>query len=413
MQTSWQWHRRLLHNLATPEKSVLRLNLDETSIVLNHDGQKGVVTSPADNRVVLVNKKSKQRGTLTHVVLVCDDNEIQPLLPQMIIGNEHVLRVRDMNELAPDIPKNVFLVRAKSSWITVPLLIVLFEMLRKSLDAKNVTKHPVLLMDACPVHLHAHVWRAARRQRIYLCFVPASLTWLVQPLDVVIIRKLKAFVRAHYKRTQVQHATACVDLVHVVRILVRAIAKILQGQTWNSAFDDCGYAASGTGVKSQIWSFFAKAGCPNTAVPDEQPSNEQLLNILPKKRKYDLSALLWNVPVQPARQTRAPACMAVCATLGSVQPATGGSALLVTRFGTSSTGSAGSRDVPIAMGTRSRSRQLAQDSATGHASAPTSDSLQPCPSWTLPPPDNPHSLPPKRRLILKPPAPAAPTPRTP
>ena len=76
----------MLHNLATPEKSVLRLNLDETSIVLNHDGQKGVVTSSADNKVVLVNKKTKQRGTLTHVVLVCDDNEIQALLTQMIIG---------------------------------------------------------------------------------------------------------------------------------------------------------------------------------------------------------------------------------------------------------------------------------------------------------------------------------------
>ena len=48
--------------LSNPEKSVLLLNLDETSIVLNHDGQKGVVTSSADNRVVLVNKKSKQMG---------------------------------------------------------------------------------------------------------------------------------------------------------------------------------------------------------------------------------------------------------------------------------------------------------------------------------------------------------------
>ena len=109
----------------------LRINLDETSIVLNHDGQKGVVCKTTKKGVTLLEKISKKSGTLTHVAIICDDTTIQPILPQMIIGNQHLLRVSDMKELETELPKNVTLVRAKSSWITVELLIVLLVMIRK------------------------------------------------------------------------------------------------------------------------------------------------------------------------------------------------------------------------------------------------------------------------------------------
>ena len=61
VRTSWQWHRTLLANIAASEKEALRLNLDETSIVLNHDDQKGVVTPQTDKLPVLVPKKSQKR----------------------------------------------------------------------------------------------------------------------------------------------------------------------------------------------------------------------------------------------------------------------------------------------------------------------------------------------------------------
>ena len=115
--------------------------------------------------------------------MVCDDSSLQPVLPQVIVGNHNILRVAYLKELEPMLPENIIVVRAKSSWITTELLIVVMEQLRRGLD-NRVVKTPVLLMDACPVHLDAQVWKAARRLQILLCFVPASLTWLLQPLDV-------------------------------------------------------------------------------------------------------------------------------------------------------------------------------------------------------------------------------------
>ncbi len=206
MRTSWQWHRTLLANIAASEHKALRLNLDETSIVLNHDDQKGVVTPQRDNLPVLVPKKSAKRGSLTHVVLICDDTAVQPLLPQMIIGNEHILRVTDMQTLETETAANIYIVRAKSSWITAELFMLLLQTLGKTLRQNEVAKKPILLLDGSPVHLTPAAWQAAKGCGIVLCVVPATLTWFVQPLDVSVIRKLKAHLRAQYRRLQIENA---------------------------------------------------------------------------------------------------------------------------------------------------------------------------------------------------------------
>ena len=147
-------------------------------------------------------------------------------------------------------------------------------------------------------------------------------------------------------------------------------------------------------MKSFLPSFFAKAGCPNTAVPDVQPSHEQWLDMIPKERKYDMVDLLWKAPLLPARPTRAEGCIELSATLGSAQNAKPESSDLVTRCGTSVSGSAGGRDMPNACVTRCRSRQLAQYSVTGLASTTSSVPLEACPSLSTAPTETAHALPP-------------------
>ena len=120
-RTSWQWHRYLRAQILEKGLTPLRVNVDETSIVLNHDDEKGVINKNAQGKVILIPKKSKKRGSLTHVALVCDDNTVQPLLPQFIIGNEHVLRVTDLKEIESSLAHNIIVIRAKSSWVTVEL----------------------------------------------------------------------------------------------------------------------------------------------------------------------------------------------------------------------------------------------------------------------------------------------------
>ena len=66
--------------------------------------------------------------------MVCDDSSLQPVLPQVIVGNHNIVRAAYLQELEPMLPENIIVVRAKSSWITTELLIVVMEQLRRGLD---------------------------------------------------------------------------------------------------------------------------------------------------------------------------------------------------------------------------------------------------------------------------------------
>ena len=98
MRDSWQWQRHLLRTVASTGGTALRLNLDETSVVLNHDDQKGVVTKSSHKHIIIEKNKSKKRGSLTQVGFMCNDSAIQFILPQVINGNSHILRVSDLTE---------------------------------------------------------------------------------------------------------------------------------------------------------------------------------------------------------------------------------------------------------------------------------------------------------------------------
>ena len=97
----WQWWN---HHCAqvSDGKSILRINLDETAVCLFQGGCKGTIFTgkkrqrgEAFQRVA----KGNRRCYLTHVALICDRADIQPLLPQTLIGNEHTFPARSMAAL--------------------------------------------------------------------------------------------------------------------------------------------------------------------------------------------------------------------------------------------------------------------------------------------------------------------------
>jgi hypothetical protein len=44
------------------------------------------------------------------------------MLPQELLGDQHVLLVRDVRAVQPDLPPNVRIVRGKSGWTNVPYM---------------------------------------------------------------------------------------------------------------------------------------------------------------------------------------------------------------------------------------------------------------------------------------------------
>ena len=87
---SWQWWNYCCSQV--PEgKSVLRINMDETSVCLWQGHRRGTVfvdrKRRRGERVVQRVPRGKRRCCLTHVALICDRSDLQPLVPQVVIGN--------------------------------------------------------------------------------------------------------------------------------------------------------------------------------------------------------------------------------------------------------------------------------------------------------------------------------------
>ena len=57
-----------------------------------------------------------KRSYLNHVAFVCDDEDVQRVLPQVVIGNMHILKVGELKALRDALPARMTLLRAVSSW---------------------------------------------------------------------------------------------------------------------------------------------------------------------------------------------------------------------------------------------------------------------------------------------------------
>ena len=107
--------------LVPATETVLRLNLDKTSVCLFQGDVAGnvLVSKKRARSVAQRVPRAKRRCCMTHVGLICDRSDIQPLLPQVFIINERTAPARDMAALRAACPPNVRFVKQKSAWTNV------------------------------------------------------------------------------------------------------------------------------------------------------------------------------------------------------------------------------------------------------------------------------------------------------
>ena len=138
---------------------------------------------------------SKQRAGFTHVALICDDVSLQPRLPQILLGNERLFPAATIAALQGTLAPNIHLWRRKSGWVTKELMLEILKDLCAALGALTATHQVVLLLDTASVHICPKFLRAANRKGIMVQYIPAKLTWLLQPLDTRVFARFKYLVK--------------------------------------------------------------------------------------------------------------------------------------------------------------------------------------------------------------------------
>ena len=370
----WQWWN-FAESRAPAGKSLLRINMDETAVCLFQGNAKGTVFRdcgpPADGEPVQNVTRSKRRTYITHVAFICDRAELQPLMPQVLIGNCATFLQRDWAALLAGCPNNVWLVRQISSWNNSTLCARLVGLLAAALRPHLATLQPVLFLDAYRAHYNQRVVAACHAAGVWPIFVPAKLTWLLQPLDTHAFFAYKLRLMAEYQRRRAETADGQLNVREFLPCVYDAIRFVLQARRWDVAFD-----ADGIGRRQAALSTYAQRqlqleGPPD--VPSTQPSEEQLRLCLPARARANVASFLrpFAPPrALPAARPAAPVAKRLRVALPPRGPAasSGGAVLVARRAGEVGRGDGA---VPVALGgrpPRTRAEHRAAAAASSAAS---------------------------------------------
>ena len=297
----WTWVNHLRSNVPAPREPLM-LNLDETAVAYYHGDQRGNLVAWKRARhdgpepVQRVSRR-QLRGCITHIAIIADRPDVQPVLPQVLLGNESMLLARVVRALAGSLPPNVVLRRAKSSWTNIPTMIWVLQEVGRALAPWAATHQPILLMDCARQHLHHSVARAAARAGIWLAYVPAGLTWLLQPCDTHVFLRYKRHLRLGYARARAEAADGLVSTEAWLRLIADTIRSVLQGHAWRGAFSDNGLDGTQLALSSYVRKELALV--EQLTAPSTEPDEDLLRAVVPRGAAVALGPLLR--PLRAAR----------------------------------------------------------------------------------------------------------------
>jgi hypothetical protein len=237
------------------------------------------------------------RGQATHAALICDDAEVQRLLPQVVVGDRHLLPARIHREIVDDLPDTVSLLRLPSRWMDAPLMQAIIRAIARVLRGFPDMK-PVLLLDCCPAHLQEPVLRTARACAVQLIFIAAKFTWLLQPCDTHVFHAYKAAVRKKYCELRRQSPQGVVSMDAWWRVIATHAGTFMAEKDWSFAFAANGFATPRNRVSAYIMQQLEWEECP--PAHEGAPAVDDLNALLPRGRRMPWALVLPPARVQPA-----------------------------------------------------------------------------------------------------------------
>ena len=133
--------------------------------------------------------RSLKRGTATHVAAISHLPQIQALLPQFVLLNKRTFKG---NDIPSSLPEGLIFIRDVSGWNTAEKMVLILEHIAKALISCTTKYQVVVLLDVASCHIDTQVISAANRLNLWLMYVPARLTFMLQPLDVACLQAYKS-----------------------------------------------------------------------------------------------------------------------------------------------------------------------------------------------------------------------------
>ena len=287
---SWKWFNWLLAQLP-PNKQPLLLNMDETACRLFYDPAKGVLASEL---VALAARRGRVTSSVTTAQTLCCAT-----IPASSPAHHSTFWATSMCyrqahwascDLIGVCRRMYMFCDEKVHGSTTPSLQVSPDIGAESCSSIALIGNPILLLDACSAHLGPKFLASCVRSKIWVVYVPARLTWLLQPADTHCFALLKASLRQLFHDTVLRAANGKVTVKNILEHLDRAIRKVFQGRSWSEAFEGNGWSCGQRQVRQRILDTLEWPAIPE--VDNRLPSLQDFQTIFPRNRWIPLAKLL-------------------------------------------------------------------------------------------------------------------------
>ena len=291
----WAWSNTL-HRSMPPDRVVLHINFDETSVPLFKSTHRGHLVSDARKRKRTPRSLHRPFGRailrtqLTFVAFVCDSVEVQFHLPQFVLVPNHAMSEDEFIKLQGTLPSCCLLRRLKKAWVTQSVMLDMIDILETRLRRFSSRYASILYCDAFSPHCASSVLRRLGALRIAYCCVPAGLTWALQPCDTHVFRGFKHRLDIEVERRACSTAHVNSRVEDVIFSLHTIIAEFLNMTPWQKAFVDLGLIGHQRELSDTLRQ---KLGFPPSTivVPPTMVTLQQLECIFPRGRLMNVDDL--------------------------------------------------------------------------------------------------------------------------
>lgn len=278
---------------ASPSRPPLLINLDETAIVRHVSGIRGTVVKPTAKVRVAIDRASlsERRTYISLLACVTDDETVQGLLPQVLLGNYHVFTLQVLRSLSGQ-TGSVTLWRQPSAWNCHATMRKWLTLLTKALGPLVRARTVIVVLDVHPSHIHASIFQHARNCGVRFVYIPAKLTWLLQPCDTHVFAPFKRALQKAWLEEKSKAAGGKISLETWLKVVCATVGNTIIGTAWRKAFLADGLLARQTGMSSRVAQALGFDG--SVDLSKTLPTEEQASCIFPARVKMDmLGYLTW------------------------------------------------------------------------------------------------------------------------
>ena len=273
--------------------------MDEASVAFHLTGLVGTVLRTGRFRRARCGDRASlgaRRGFVTYIASICNDPEVNRILPQVVLGNTHRFLLKTLREVQPELGENIYLWREKTSWNNKDLMKRWIRLLCMCLGPWLDDRAVYLVVDMATCHIHPSVQALAMEKGIRMILVPAGMTGLLQPLDTHVFKQFRDRMQQLWIECKSNASDGQVNLRAWLLLVCKALQAVVVEKSWAHAFERVGILSAQKFLSPKILKALNWESLPK--VPDSLPALGQASALFPRRSRANVAAWVhwtWDV----------------------------------------------------------------------------------------------------------------------